>query len=160
MAGELTQAEREALWHGLAVPVHMPDPNDDYMRVGHLDDLTPVVESILAARLAPLETELQGWRRAQQAWIDAADAWKERAERAEAALARVEAQWSEGNPNDGTYEYVATSDCDGSNMAFFRRLPPLHARPGNWEPCDGIPDAALYPEQARALAGGGQEGEG
>lgn len=46
---------------------------------------------------------------------------------AHAALAagyrKTEPKWAETLTNDGTYEYTASSDCDGSNVKHWRRTP-------------------------------------
>jgi hypothetical protein len=48
---------------------------------------------------------------------------------AEAILAagyvKAEPAWAETLTNDGTYEYTISSDCDGSNVQHWRRVPGL-----------------------------------
>jgi len=67
------------------------------------------------------------------------DAWDERDDRspakyfsykeADAVLAagyvKAEPAWAETLINDGTYEYTVSSDCDGSNVNHWRRIPGL-----------------------------------
>lgn len=43
------------------------------------------------------------------------------------------AVWSPGNPNDGTYEYVAVAGCYGTSLGFRKRRPALRTEAGRWE---------------------------
>jgi hypothetical protein len=45
----------------------------------------------------------------------------------------VTVQWGPSNPNDGKYEYVETSACDGSDVRYQRRLPKVVLEAGAWE---------------------------
>lgn len=40
-----------------------------------------------------------------------------------AGYRKTEPKWAETLINDGTYEYTASSDCDGSNVTYWRRTP-------------------------------------
>lgn len=48
---------------------------------------------------------------------------------------KAEPVWLDTLPNDGTYEYTISSDCDGSNANRYRRLPgkTYDEKPGKWE---------------------------
>lgn len=58
-----------------------------------------------------------------------------------------EPEWSETLHNDGTYEYTATADCDGSNVQYLRRTPDriIHGTP--WEKID----ADTAPNELKSL---------
>lgn len=40
-----------------------------------------------------------------------------------AGYRKTEVRWAETLTNDGTYEYTISSDCDGSSVQHWRRLP-------------------------------------
>ena len=42
-----------------------------------------------------------------------------------AGYVKAEPAWAETLINDGTYEYTVSSDCDGSNVNHWRRIPGL-----------------------------------
>ena len=40
-----------------------------------------------------------------------------------AGYRKTEPAWADTLTNDGTYEYTVSSDCDGSNVQYWRRIP-------------------------------------
>lgn len=75
---------------------------------------------------------------------------------AQEKLGRVRPAWSEGNPNDRTYEYVQVSDCHGEVLGHLRRLPSLVGLAGEWENATAEAYAAAkFPEEWRTPAGEG-----
>lgn len=49
------------------------------------------------------------------------------------ADARVRPEFTEYMPNDGEYEYTSDSDCDGSNVRYFRRRPRYEGSYHPWQ---------------------------
>jgi hypothetical protein len=45
---------------------------------------------------------------------------------------KIETVFSEYLPNDGEFEYTTSTDGHGTVLAYLRRLPELHAKPGAW----------------------------
>jgi len=41
----------------------------------------------------------------------------------EAGYRKAEPLWADTLTNDGTYEFTISSDCDGSNVQYWRRIP-------------------------------------
>jgi hypothetical protein len=56
-------------------------------------------------------------RRDVRTWADYADAILA------AGYRRTEPRWADVLTNDGKYEYTVSSDCDGSNLQKWRRMP-------------------------------------
>jgi hypothetical protein len=53
---------------------------------------------------------------------------------ATAPVVSGEAEWVDGLPNDGEWEYTISSACDGSNVQHHRRRPRYVRQYGPWEP--------------------------
>lgn len=51
-----------------------------------------------------------------------------------AGYVKAEPAWAETLVNDGTFEYTVSSDCDGSNVKHWRRIPGLayEGQPSPW----------------------------
>jgi hypothetical protein len=63
-------------------------------------------------------------------------------------------EWGPSNPNDGDYEYVQVSDCDGSNVSYRRRTPKVVITAGAWEATsEAAYNAASLPPEPDAETG-------
>lgn len=78
---------------------------------------------------------------AELIWDDEACDWRQDGpnETADAILAagyrKLRPKWAETLTNDGAFEYTISSDCDGSNVKHWRRIPGMtsEAQPAPWE---------------------------